>query len=118
MPPRNIQRQFWNRIEKADGCWPWLGNLTPKGYGYFRWFGRQVYAHRFSYEAHIGPLPADPQIFVCHQCDNPRCVNPAHLFLGDHLANMQDKARKDRAGALRPKPKGVGGYQQIPSTAE
>ena len=61
---------------------------------------------------------ADPQGFVCHQCDNPRCVNPAHLFLGDHLANMQDKARKDRAGALRPKPKGVGGYQQIPPTTK
>jgi hypothetical protein len=56
--------------------------------------GRKVLAHRFSYALHYGVDPGDR--LVCHTCDNPRCVNPKHLFLGDHRANNLDCKNKGR----------------------
>ena len=53
-----------------------------------------MYAHRFSWELHFGEVPPDQ--IVCHTCDNPRCVRPDHLFLGDHKINSDDKFKKGR----------------------
>lgn len=72
---------FLQRIDKAGpgGCWEWLGTTNA---GYPRYSitpGRQVYAHRYSYEIACGPIPAGHMLL--HACFNTACVNPAHLFL-------------------------------------
>lgn len=93
--------RFWNFVNKAeeDECWEWGGGSNPVGYGKFWLKGKTVYAHRFSYALHNGIELSNlsPDIEIMHSCDNPKCVNPKHLSLGDALANAQDKVRKGRS---------------------
>ncbi len=98
MPISNPIDRFWKYVEKSenpDDCWIWLGGRDADGYGLFAiGHHRSIRAHRFSYRLHYGELPRGP--FVLHTCDNPPCVNPAHLFLGSHQDNMDDAKRKGR----------------------
>lgn len=93
-------RSFWAKVDrKSDGeCWPWLAGLARGGYGQFmtsRVDGSKWYrAHRFSFEAHNGPIP-DGGV-VMHSCDNPICVNPSHLSAGTQRGNMADRDAKGR----------------------
>lgn len=90
--------RFWAKVSKSDGCWEWTAGLRHGGYGSFYvaidGLGRNVAAHRYSYEMHHGPIPEGAEIM--HSCDNPRCVNPAHLSAGTHAQNMQDMGAKRR----------------------
>lgn len=88
---------FYARAAKGgdDECWPFLGARTTKGYGCYRFDGRQQMAHRVSYQLTRGAIPAG--LLICHTCDNPPCVNPAHLFLGSYADNNRDASRKGRA---------------------
>jgi hypothetical protein len=77
-----------------SGCWIWMAASTVDGYGIFTINRKLIYAHRFSYEFFVGPIPL--KMFVCHQCDVPSCVNPSHLFLGTNGDNVRDSVRKGR----------------------
>lgn len=81
-------------IDDVTGCHIWKLWVTEKGYGKFNAGGKQVRAHRWIWEYHNGEIPKD--VFVCHKCDNPRCVNIDHLFIGTALDNNKDKFRKGR----------------------
>ena len=92
--------RFWNKVEKTDECWNWTSAKHPKGYGLFSINNRNQRAHRVSYELCKGKIPEGMQ--VLHECDNPSCVRPDHLFLGTNADNMADKVAKGRQAHFCP----------------
>jgi predicted XRE-type DNA-binding protein len=99
--PKSPVERFWTKVDKRSPtqCWPWLGAVVPDGYGFLlgtpvdgkvRW----IRAHRLSWEIANGSIPAGGH--VLHHCDNPACVNPAHLYVGSHQQNMRDRAERKR----------------------
>ena len=94
----SLEERFWRKVAQSKvGCWEWNGSKLKSGYGHIRSGGkgtRTYLAHRYSYELHHGPI--DPRHFVIHSCDNPSCVNPAHLRQGTPLDNMLDMIAKGR----------------------
>jgi len=100
--PRKLQpvwERFWRFVnqtpEWTDGCWEWIGSLRSTGYGQLYFKGKPAAAHRVSYILNNGPIPLG--MFVCHTCDNPRCVRPDHLWLGTAADNTHDMDVKGRA---------------------
>jgi len=102
--PKTIEERFWPKVKKGrkNECWLWTASLN-RGYGQLadRHGKPPLKAHRVSWELVFGPIPEG--LWVLHKCDNPRCVNPNHLFLGDQGTNMKDAASKNRLPGNRTK---------------
>lgn len=87
---------FFNKIKVSNqGCWEWTGCVDKDGYGKMFYNKKHLRAHRFSYTLFTNEK-ISPKDFICHKCDNPRCVNIHHLFKGDAKLNMIDKVVKGR----------------------
>ncbi len=95
---KTAPRRFWAKVDKTGECWLWTGRRDKDGYGRFRPNGKSCDrgAHRVSFVLHGGTIPDGA--FVCHSCDNPPCVNPAHLWLGTAQDNSDDMVSKGRQG--------------------
>lgn len=92
-----MNANFWSKaVPVASGCVEWQGSSLPRGYGIFRVpkTRRNMLAHRWAWQEQHGAVPAG--LFVCHRCDNPRCVNVDHLFVGTPQDNAQDMIVKGR----------------------
>lgn len=99
-PPRiSIEQRLKNYVETKNGCWNFLGNKDKDGYGVFGYGrGTQLRAHRASFQFH--KKTSIDGFLVCHSCDNPSCINPNHLFLGNAKDNTQDMIKKGRRANL------------------
>lgn len=95
--PDPFPDRFWSKVKKTSDtdCWMWIGTKGAGGYGVIGHKGRLERAHRAAWKLTFGPIPEN--LHVLHKCDNPLCVAPHHLFLGDHTTNMRDKEAKGRA---------------------
>lgn len=98
------------------GCWEWKGERNFKGYGRVYIRGKQLRAHRLSFELSHGPVP--PGLFVCHHCDNPPCINPAHLWAGTRSENMRDAWAKGRLNLPRCVSGHRFGFGNVPANAK
>jgi len=88
-------KRFWAKVTKSDNCWLWNAGKDKDGYGQF-WLNseqRSIRAHRISYFLKSGEVPE----FALHTCDNPSCVNPNHLYNGNHLQNQRDRVSRKRS---------------------
>lgn len=89
-------------IDPMTACWNWTASLRPTGYGQMRYLGTTELAHRVSWMLFRGPIPKAENVYgtmnVLHHCDNPKCVNPEHLFIGDQADNAKDAVSKKRWG--------------------
>lgn len=92
------ERDFWRNVAVGDDheCWPWKGYRSKKGYGRAKAGFSLTHAHRLAYFYHNKVMPRVDEM-VCHECDNPPCCNPRHLFLGNAAINNLDKMLKGRA---------------------
>jgi hypothetical protein len=100
------RRNFWAKVDIRDffSCWDWKGDFSTNGYGRFRFFnnGKRIgiKPHRISFTL-FNSQEIPNGLIICHHCDNKKCCNPSHLFIGTHKDNSDDKIKKGRGTAYR-----------------
>lgn len=100
-----LEERFWSKVDVRgdDECWVWKAGSVRGGYGGFRTaqkgVGSKTTAHKFSYELVKGKVPSG--LMVCHTCDNVKCCNPNHLYVGTQKDNMKDRTERGRASSRK-----------------
>lgn len=94
-----VEKRFWDKasIGKPKDCWIWRGAKFGNGYGAIQVDGTPELAHRVAWLLTRGEIPEG--LCVLHECDNPICINPEHLFLGTQLDNIADRTNKGRSAS-------------------
>jgi hypothetical protein len=95
-----IRLRFWPKVKKGEPneCWEWQAAIGTRGYGQFAFLGANRRTHRVTWILEYGFIP--DQLHVLHTCDNRRCCNPSHLFLGTNLDNVADRCAKNRSADM------------------
>jgi len=94
-PAQDEKTRFAKFVKvNEDGCHLFMSTIRKDGYAHFYFRGRQAQAHIVAYELFVEPVPAGA--LVCHTCDVRNCVNPDHLYIGDHFTNAQDRVERHR----------------------
>lgn len=105
--------RFWSKVDTSggpDACWPWTASRHPFGYGWFRFNGQTMTAHRVALVlsgVSVGGL------YACHTCDNPPCVNPRHLYAGSQKQNMGDAVSRGRTVGPAPRAGSANGWASL-----
>lgn len=91
----NLEERFWSKVNilGEDDCWEWQAGLDSQGYGAFKYEGKKYDSNRMTWFIVNGEFP---KLLVCHTCDNRKCCNPKHLFLGTYQDNHDDMVLKGR----------------------
>lgn len=92
----NVEKRFLKKfyINEDNECWEWNSASRGNGYGCMKIDGKTIDSHRVSYVLYVGDIEDD--LLICHKCDNRKCVNPKHLFIGTKLDNNRDMFNKGR----------------------
>ena len=86
---KKIVKRFLTKFKKTKNCWIWEGTMISNGYGHFCVYHEHpVLAHRYSWTLFNGKIPKNK--YVLHKCNNPKCVNPSHLYIGTQKDNIRD----------------------------
>lgn len=85
-----------NKEDEVTGCWNWIWHAQTDGYASGWWYGREIKVSRLAAKVWLGLTLSDSSVHVLHKCDNRKCYNPEHLYLGTHTDNTRDKVSKGR----------------------
>lgn len=107
-PAPRFTRSFWDFVDKSGDCWLWTGPVDKKGYGRWAANRKKGLAHRYSLDLAI--TCPDEQLMACHHCDNPPCVNPAHLYWGTAADNARDAVERGQHYVPPPKERCINGH--------
>ena len=91
-----LLERFWSKVNilSEDECWEWKAGINSTGRGIFKINGKSIHAHRMAWILTNGEIPNG--MFICHHCDNGKCMNPKHLFVGTPADNVHDMINKGR----------------------